>query len=322
MLFRSDGWVKTVLGQALAGVQVYICTQPTNLVNPPSPLATVYSDPLGANPITQPVFTDGFGHYDFYIAYGTYTVVVVNGGNIQNVYTDQTFGFPAGNTGTVTNNEGSLTAGALIIGNGGSDIETGLVFPGNPSVFLNGSGAFSSPTTVVTAGQNIAVPPFNINNLTQPSGYISSTYCQIVPQNQIMALPARWTITVSAPSSTATTQWGVARTLPGSYTVIDITPITFQGGNASPTLSSGLNTSDAVSLQIDNSHDYWFFVYGSTNVKLNCSATIGVNVGAFIGGYMSGSPYDWFTASPTAVPNPPVPSGNLTCWLYSWQAHS
>ncbi len=41
------------------------------------------------------MFTDGFGHYDFYVAYGTYTVVIVNGGNIQAIYPDQTIGFPS-----------------------------------------------------------------------------------------------------------------------------------------------------------------------------------------------------------------------------------
>jgi hypothetical protein len=322
MLFRSDGWVKTVLGQAIAGAQVYVCTQPANLVNPPTPLASIFADPLGNAPITQPVPTDGFGHYDFYVAYGTYAIIVINGGNIQTVYPDQTFGFPVGSSGTVTNDEGSLVAGALIIGNGGSDIETGPAFPGNASLFLNGVGNFSVPPTLVAAGQNVASPPFNTANITLPAGYISETYCQLVPQNQIMSYPARWTISVIAPSSTPTTQWGVARTLPGSYAVIDITPITFQSGNASPTLASGLNTSDAISLQIDNAHDYWFFVYGTTNVQLNCSSAVGANVGAFVGGYMNGSPYDWFTASPTVVPNPPVPSGNFTCWLYAWQAHS
>ena len=95
MLFRSDGWVKTVLGQAIAGAQVYVCTQPANLVNPPTPLASIFADPLGNAPITQPVPTDGFGHYDFYVAYGTYTVVIVNGGNIQAIYPDQTIGFPS-----------------------------------------------------------------------------------------------------------------------------------------------------------------------------------------------------------------------------------
>jgi hypothetical protein len=89
--YRADGWVKSVLGQAIAGASIYICTQPadTSYV-PPVPLAQIYSDPAGLSPITQPILTDGFGHYDYYAATGTaYTEVVVNGGKTQAVYQDQ-----------------------------------------------------------------------------------------------------------------------------------------------------------------------------------------------------------------------------------------
>ena len=98
--FRSDGWVKSVLGQAIAGAQIYVCTQPADVSYvPPIPQAAIYSDSEGLLPITQPLATDGFGHYDFYVAYGTYTVVVVTGGNIQQVYQDQTVGFPTSASG-------------------------------------------------------------------------------------------------------------------------------------------------------------------------------------------------------------------------------
>jgi len=87
---RSDGWVKSVLGQAIAGAQVYVCSQPsTTSTIPPSPLAIIYADVNGLVPLAQPISTDGFGHYDFYIAGIVYTVVVVNGGIIQQVYPDQ-----------------------------------------------------------------------------------------------------------------------------------------------------------------------------------------------------------------------------------------
>lgn len=102
-IFRSDGWVKSVLGQAIAGAQIYVCTQPADVTFvPPEPLATIYSDPAGAFPITQPIATDGFGHYDFYVAFGTYTVIVVTGGKIQQVYPDQTIGFSGTGGGAVT----------------------------------------------------------------------------------------------------------------------------------------------------------------------------------------------------------------------------
>jgi hypothetical protein len=94
-LFRADGWVKSVLGPAIAGAKVYVCTQPANTAFvPPSPLANVFSDVLGAAPIVQPILTDGFGHYNFYALSGFYTVVVSNVGKIQQVYSDQTVGLP------------------------------------------------------------------------------------------------------------------------------------------------------------------------------------------------------------------------------------
>lgn len=92
--FRSDGWVKSALGQAIAGAQIYVCSQPADVAFvPPLPQIPLFADAAGSTPLAQPVITDGFGHYDFYVPYGTYTVAVVNGGNIQQVYTDQTIGF-------------------------------------------------------------------------------------------------------------------------------------------------------------------------------------------------------------------------------------
>ena len=94
--FRSDGWVKSVIGQAVAGAQVYVCSQPADVSYvPPIPQVSLFSDTAGTTPLANPVITDGFGHYDFYVPYGTYTVVIVNSGKIQQVYTDQTVGFTA-----------------------------------------------------------------------------------------------------------------------------------------------------------------------------------------------------------------------------------
>ena len=100
-IIRSDGWVKAVTGSAVSGAQVYVCSQPANTAFlPPTPLASIFSDSAGLIPITQPVLTDGFGHYDFYVQAGTYTVVVGLGGVIQQVYPDQNVGGAAGVTYT------------------------------------------------------------------------------------------------------------------------------------------------------------------------------------------------------------------------------
>ncbi len=93
--FRTDGWVKSVLGQAVAGAQIYVCTQPANSAFvPPSPLALIFSDAAGQMPLAQPVSTDGFGHYSYYALSGFYTEVVSNQGKVQQVYPDQTVGLP------------------------------------------------------------------------------------------------------------------------------------------------------------------------------------------------------------------------------------
>src|ERR1700676_677191 len=125
--FRSDGWVKSVLGNAIAGAQIYVCTQPADTsFLPPIPLATVFSDPAGVSPVTQPIITDGFGHYDFYAASGIpYTIVVVNQGKLQQIYTDQVpmgASLGSGGSGTVTHT-GNLTLNALVVGNATADIK-------------------------------------------------------------------------------------------------------------------------------------------------------------------------------------------------------
>lgn len=92
-VYRKDGWVKNTLGPAVAGAQIYVCSQPANTeFIPPDPLASIFSDPGGLVPITQPIFTDGFGHYDYYVAPGLYTEVVAFGGKVQQVYPDQSLG--------------------------------------------------------------------------------------------------------------------------------------------------------------------------------------------------------------------------------------
>ena len=98
--FRFDGWVKSAQGPAVPGAQIYVCTQPANATAlPPTPLANVFSDVNGLVPITQPILTDGFGHFDFYAAAAVYTIVVGLGGIVQQVYPDQSIGGASGTTG-------------------------------------------------------------------------------------------------------------------------------------------------------------------------------------------------------------------------------
>jgi hypothetical protein len=76
---RRDDWLTDAQGRALAGAEVFYCTQPaTTSPLPPTPLATIYSD-MQSTVQAQPVITDGFGHAVAYLtANALYTVVYVH----------------------------------------------------------------------------------------------------------------------------------------------------------------------------------------------------------------------------------------------------
>lgn len=179
-LFRSDGWVKNVLGQALAGAQVYVCSQPADVTYvPPIPLASIFSDPNGVTAITQPVATDGFGHYDFYVSNGTYTVIIVTGGKIQQVYTDQTIGFPTavsgvssvfGRTGDVLAQSGDYSAFYDPLGAAAAAV-VGLAPLSSPAF----SGIPTAPTAPLATGTNqVATCAFVLANAA--GGAVSSVF--------------------------------------------------------------------------------------------------------------------------------------------------
>ena len=149
-LYRTDGWVKSTLGPAIPGAQVWLCSQPANIAaTPPSPLVPIFSDPGGLFPITQPIMTDGFGHYDFYTLPGLYTLVVAYGGQIQQVYPDQSIG----GVGT-----GSSSGTALVLQTNGTpnvnQLLQNLTGAGSVSVFDNGNGTISITGSVFQVQTN------------------------------------------------------------------------------------------------------------------------------------------------------------------------
>ncbi len=96
--FRLDAWVKDPLGRAIAGAQAYLCGQPANVPSTitstsyPSPQQSLYADPEGQTPLSQPVSSDGYGHVYLYAAPGVYTLLIYTSGALQNSYTDQLLG--------------------------------------------------------------------------------------------------------------------------------------------------------------------------------------------------------------------------------------
>jgi hypothetical protein len=234
--YRADGWVKSVQGPAIPGAQIYVCLQPANVTPPitpprtlpvpwvgPNPQALIYSD-AGTTPIVQPIITDGFGHYDFYTLPGLYTVVVMYGNKVQQFYIDQSIGNVGSSSSSlllstngtpnfnqslqnlvqgagvtiVTDNFGNTT----ITGSGGS----GITYPGNPLVFLNGTGVFSVPpyptpaTMTNTVGGLVPTPPNDATKFlngtgvfSTPAGGGSSVVLQVsytLSSAQILALDA------------------------------------------------------------------------------------------------------------------------------------
>lgn len=95
-IIRRDEFVRDAkTGAAVAGAEIWVCTQPADAVigqsSPPSPLATLYTDSSGQETMLQPVVTDGTGHCYFFVqSLGSpYTIAVFNNGICQQVYQDQ-----------------------------------------------------------------------------------------------------------------------------------------------------------------------------------------------------------------------------------------
>ncbi len=167
--YRSDGWVKTTQGPAVPGAQIYVCLQPANVTPPitpprttpvpwvgPNPQALIYSDD-GLTPITQPIITDGFGHYDFYVLPGLYTVVVMYNNVVQQVYVDQS------------------------IGNVGSSLGSSVLFS------TNGTPNFNQLVQNLIQGTGIILSTDNFGNTTI-SGTVSSVTVLAQPQTSRFAL--------------------------------------------------------------------------------------------------------------------------------------
>lgn len=140
--FRMDGWVKSAVGPAVAGAQIYVCLQPANVAGlPPTPLANIFSDPQGLVPRTQPMLTDGYGHYDFYAQAGVYTVVVGLGGVIQQVYPDQSIGGgSSGGTALALSVNGTPNANQFALNLAGQGSVT-VADVGNGTVTITGAAS-------------------------------------------------------------------------------------------------------------------------------------------------------------------------------------
>ena len=296
--FRMDGWVKTTTGAAIPGAQIYVCTQPANaVVLPPSPLANIFSDVNGLVPITQPILTDGFGHYDFYAQAAAYTIVVGFAGQVQQVYPDQSIGGASGSGGGGT--------GLALQVNGtpnGNQLLLNLQGAGSVTVADNGSGTVTVTGTVfktngtqntlqsvynLKAGSNITLSADGVGGVTVngasgllsgtnvwpggANGFASANYAQGVfasntvanclPGRLAYCLPSSWKVTLAsfAGNTVKLDACSIAICNADSGIVNSVVPVTFAGiGTATYTTTV---TSDPINIQIDVDHDYYLLVY-------------------------------------------------------------
>ena len=171
--WRQDWTVQDASGRAIPNASVYWCVQPARTTSvPPIPLATLYNDSNGDQVITNPQVTNGFGQTYAYLAAGTYTVVEVYNGKVQQVYADQAIGVQAIGGAVLTNPSGPQT-----ISNYGLTV---------PSLSVGSS---------ITAGGNITVAgtltttSFNVPNAIADATSFSGATADVQINAAIATLP-------------------------------------------------------------------------------------------------------------------------------------
>jgi hypothetical protein len=130
----------------------------------------IFSDPNGLVPITQPIITDGFGHYDFYTTPGVYTVVIGLGGIVQEVLPDQSVGGFGSGGSLLLQANGVAVADQLLLNFVGAG-SVSVADAGSGTIIITGAAA--TPTVLQTNG----VP----NTLQSILNLIQGTGMSLVP---------------------------------------------------------------------------------------------------------------------------------------------
>ncbi len=193
---------------------------------------------------------------------------------------------------------------------------------GNISIAAAGGGSS------IPVGSNVVSIPWS----SEPNSNVAltdtaGTAVVVIPASKILCFPSHSTISMfinaasSAPGGAPfpIDQIAISRTLPGSKIIVDTTNISF-GGNFSPTLPAGINTSDSIALQIDAEHDYYVMVHGVyPGVYALYSMAFSGGLCDLYSGGMSGGATNLIGVSP--IQTPTVANGELSGnWLYAWQA--
>jgi hypothetical protein len=203
---------------------------------PPSPLASIFSDSLGASPVTQPGQTDGFGHYFFYAPAGLYTVIIVIGGQVYQVLPDQNLG----NGGLNVSVTGTPVAGQALVATGPTTASWQAIFgstinyPAITNQFLN---SYNSVTGLFTSAQpvlsGIGNPTSNVNFIFNANTF-TRTYSQSSALgNEVLANSNAATVfgNVTSPTlSFAGAVWNGSTSVTDSWNLSLVT-----GGGPNPT---------------------------------------------------------------------------------------
>ena len=159
---RMDFSLQNAQGQAISGAQVRVYTQSACGGNRGAP-AQLYSDALGATPISQPVITDGFGHGFAYVAIGCVTVTYQSNSTGLLTYPDQN----AQNGGTNANIS-NQASGVIPLGTAPSSISAqshiddgvttaGVITANRPFAAPTGTFNSTGTTTPVTSSTGDSV---------------------------------------------------------------------------------------------------------------------------------------------------------------------
>jgi hypothetical protein len=127
-----------------------------------------------------------------------------------------------------------------------------------------------------------------------PLGTGNTLYLKMTGRS-LYCLPASWKVRIQRGAGSHFSAITILRTLADSLAVIDSTAVTF-GGSATPTMSAGLNTSDAINLQLDANHDYYIMGFNDSGDSsyFGISPAFGDSYSSaegLIGGYIGGGDY-------------------------------
>jgi hypothetical protein len=191
------------MGPAVAGSSLYLCSQPANIGSvPPSPLVAIFQDAKGITPWPNNVaICDGFGHAAIYATPGLYTLVVVYGGLIQQVYTDQLIN-ELSSTGLPTTGNGSFVVSAQ------AGITTA---PNGDLVVTDGSGNIQdSGTQLATIATTAQLAGLATINNTTFTGTTTIPLANIASMNGVLNANDFVGADIGAQVNAAITQLGAA----------------------------------------------------------------------------------------------------------------